>query len=287
MKINLPKTLLKLKIFFLGLAAYILLTAPPALAYELEVRLPGLPASVSDPGEYVRYLFIFGLSLAGFLAVGAVAIGGVQYMLAGASIGNTQKAKELIVGALMGVGLLLGSYLLLYTIDPKLTNLSFDINQLDAIEVPAHEGQLFTDSQITSSTIAKGTYSDIINAMALKYNVPPNLIKAIIMAESGGNPNAVNATSGAQGLMQLMSKYHKISNYADPQQNIEAGTQYLSQLLKLHNNDAQKTIASYNWGQGNLKNKCGNNLNCASLPGETKTYLTRVNQYWRNFEKNA
>ena len=45
-------------------------------------------------------------------------------MLSGASIGNVQEAKDLIYGALIGLGLLLGSYLLLYTIDPTLTNLS-------------------------------------------------------------------------------------------------------------------------------------------------------------------
>jgi len=57
-------------------------------------------------------------------------------MLAGASIGNTQKAKELIVGALMGVGLLLGSYLLLYTIDPKLTNLSPKVPPIGNVAAP-------------------------------------------------------------------------------------------------------------------------------------------------------
>ena len=95
-------------------------------AYNVEVSLPGLPASVSDPGEYVRYLFIFGLSLAGFLAVGAVAVGGIKYMLAGSSVGNVTDARNLIVGALMGVGLLLGSYLLLYMIDPVLNCLLAD-----------------------------------------------------------------------------------------------------------------------------------------------------------------
>ena len=108
-------------------------------AYTVEIPLPGMPASISDPGEYVRYLFIFGLSLAGFLAVGAVAIGGVQYMLAGASIGNTQKAKDLITGALMGVGLLLGSYLLLTTIDPTLTNLSPRVPPIGNVAAPPKE----------------------------------------------------------------------------------------------------------------------------------------------------
>ncbi len=88
---------------------------------------------VSDPGVYVRYLFIFGLSLAGFLAVGAIVWGGINYMLA-PSVGTTQKAKDWIVGALMGIALLLCSWLILATIDPSLTNLS--PTQLEIVTVP-------------------------------------------------------------------------------------------------------------------------------------------------------
>jgi hypothetical protein len=94
-----------------------------AEAYKIEVSLPGMPDSVSDPGAYIRYLFIFGVSLAGFLAVGMIIYGGVKYMLA-ASVGSTQDAKDKILGALGGVALIMCSYLLLYTIDPSLTNLS-------------------------------------------------------------------------------------------------------------------------------------------------------------------
>ena len=97
--------------------------------------LPGVTdAAMADPGAYVRGLFIFGLTALGFLAVGAIALGGIQYMIAG-SIGSAQKSKDLIVGALMGVGLLLGSYLLLTTIDPGLVKLS--PKTLKTIDIPA------------------------------------------------------------------------------------------------------------------------------------------------------
>ena len=145
------KNLLKLKLLFLGLVAYILFTAPNALAYTLEIKLPGLPAAISDPGEYVRYLFIFGLSLAGFLAVGAVAVGGVQYITS-ASIPNTQNGKDLIIGALMGVGLLLGSYLLLTTIDPSLTDLSPKIIPLKNIAAPKEQVGIDYGRAVTDTT---------------------------------------------------------------------------------------------------------------------------------------
>jgi hypothetical protein len=91
--------------------------------YKLEIPLPGMPKTISDPGTYVRYLFIFGLSLIGFLAVGAIIVGGIMYMTAG-SVGSVDKAKQYIIGALSGIALLLCSYLLLTTIDPTLKNLS-------------------------------------------------------------------------------------------------------------------------------------------------------------------
>lgn len=107
----------------LGLFLFLLTTA--ARAYNIEVSLPGITAeATTDPGAYVRYLFIFGLSLAGFLAVGAIAWGGIQYMAAGTSLTSVQKAKDLILGALGGIALLLCSWLILTTIDPSLTNLT-------------------------------------------------------------------------------------------------------------------------------------------------------------------
>jgi len=100
-----------------------LLVATCALAAEMEVPLPGMPANVSDPGVYIRYLFIFGLSAVGFLAVGGTVVGGIQYMLSG-TLTSTEKARKTIVSSLGGVFLLLCSWLLLATIDPTLTNLS-------------------------------------------------------------------------------------------------------------------------------------------------------------------
>ena len=100
-----------------------LLVATCALATEMEVPLPGMPANVSDPGVYIRYLFIFGLSAVGFLAVGGTVVGGIQYMLSG-TLTSTEKARKTIISSLGGVFLLLCSWLLLSTIDPTLTNLS-------------------------------------------------------------------------------------------------------------------------------------------------------------------
>lgn len=113
------------KLFYLLIPVCFFVLAAPAFAVNLEMPLPGMPNALSaaqGPAEYIRYLFTFGLSLIGFLAVVTIIIGGVQYMLAG-SVGSVDQAKSRIFGAVWGVGLLLCSYLLLATIDPSLTNL--------------------------------------------------------------------------------------------------------------------------------------------------------------------
>ena len=107
-----------------GLGSFWLIWSSTSLAATVEWPLPGLPAgATSDPGAYISYFFIFGLGLVGFLAVAAIVVGGIMYMTGG-TIGKVEKAKSIIWGAITGVILLMCSYLLLYTIDPTLVNLS-------------------------------------------------------------------------------------------------------------------------------------------------------------------
>ena len=117
------------------MVAYLIFSPMTALAvgYTLEMPVPGMPQTVSNPAQYIQYFFIFGLSLIGFLAVAALVVGGIMWMIGG-SITSTEKAKNIIVGAVSGVVLLLCSYLLLYTIDPSLTNLTPQVLQKVVLE---------------------------------------------------------------------------------------------------------------------------------------------------------
>lgn len=111
-------------LFITGAALCLLPAALPKAALALEVQLPGSTGNISsDPGAYIQYFFTYGLGLVGFLAVAAIVIGGVMYMVGG-TVGKVDRAKTIITGAITGVVLLLCSYLLLALIDPSLTNLS-------------------------------------------------------------------------------------------------------------------------------------------------------------------
>lgn len=119
-------------------------------------------------------------------------------------------------------------------------------------------------------------YDDIIAHASNRYGVDAGLIRAVIKAESGFNPNAVSS-AGAQGLMQLMPATARslgVSDSFDPEQNIMAGTRFLRDMLKRYNGDVDSALAAYNWGPGNVDKGTGR------LPRETRDYLARVKQFY-------
>jgi soluble lytic murein transglycosylase-like protein len=116
-------------------------------------------------------------------------------------------------------------------------------------------------------------YGELIHEKAVKYNVDPALVAAVIEQESRFRPKAKSAV-GARGLMQLMprtGKWMGANNLYDPEQNIDAGVKYIKYLHQRFNGDLNKTIAAYNAGEGNVKRYQG-------VPPfrETRTYVRKV-----------
>ena len=73
--------------------------------------------------DYLTWVFRFVLALAGFLAVMMIVIGGVEYIISGASEAMRGEAKKRIENAIWGLVMALVSYLVLYTINPSLVDL--------------------------------------------------------------------------------------------------------------------------------------------------------------------
>ena len=93
-------------------------------------------------------------------------------------------------------------------------------------------------------------YDEIINEAATTYDVDPDLIRAVMRAESAFNPLVVSP-AGAQGLMQLMPALAEemgVTDPFDPRQNIMAGAKYLRWLLDLNRGNIPLTLAGYNAG---------------------------------------
>jgi len=127
-------------------------------------------------------------------------------------------------------------------------------------------------------------YDAIIHKAAEQFGVEAHLIKAIIMAESAFDPNAISE-SGAQGLMQLMpatANDMRVYDPFDPEENILGGTQYLSLLLKKFKQDKRRAVAAYNAGPKIVAEH-------DSVPpiAQTKRFVERVMKYYMEFRKGG
>ena len=90
----------------------------------------------------------------------------------------------------------------------------------------------------------------VVTAASDKHLLDADLIESVIRAESGFNARAVSP-KGARGLMQLMPDTAAklgVQNAFDPRSNVDGGTRYLRELLRLYNDDLAKALAAYNAG---------------------------------------
>jgi len=94
----------------------------------------------------------------------------------------------------------------------------------------------------------------IIFEVGENQGVDPRFIHAVIWQESKYRPQA-RSHAGAQGLMQLMpatAKRFGCEHPDDPEENITAGTKYLSWLLKRFSGNVELALAGYNAGEGSV-----------------------------------
>jgi len=93
--------------------------------------------------------------------------------------------------------------------------------------------------------------AELADTAADKYGLPRQLVRSVMAAESGFQPQAVSP-KGAIGLMQLMpgTAAQLGVDPFDPAQNVDAGTRYLRELLEKYNGGLRHALAAYNAGPG-------------------------------------
>jgi soluble lytic murein transglycosylase-like protein len=121
-----------------------------------------------------------------------------------------------------------------------------------------------------------GEFDHHIEAAAALHQLNPNLVKAVIKAESEFDRWAVSS-KGAQGLMQLMPYTARRFGVLDPfdaRENIFAGTQYLRILLDMFRGDVSLALAGYNAGENAVRRYGG-------IPPyrETRNYVRKVHRF--------
>jgi soluble lytic murein transglycosylase-like protein len=139
-------------------------------------------------------------------------------------------------------------------------------------------------SRITTATATTIGGSKVVNAAGLRRverfqplieryakasRLAPNLVKAVIYAESGGDPQAVSK-QGASGLMQIMpatAAELDVVDLFDPEDNIESGTRYLGALMERFHSP-ELALWAYNAGPQSVMRDY--------MPAETQKYVPKV-----------
>jgi len=121
----------------------------------------------------------------------------------------------------------------------------------------------------------------MFDAAGQKYNLAPDLLKAVAKVESTFRPHVVSK-SGAMGIMQIMpgtAKYLGVDDPFDPEQSIMGGARYLRENLDRFDGDIKLALAAYNAGWPAVKKHGG-------IPPfrETQAYVPKVLGYFGSGE---
>jgi soluble lytic murein transglycosylase-like protein len=152
------------------------------------------------------------------------------------------------------------------------------------VEVPAEEVVSIdpedTFAPLPAPIVEAAPLHEIVKAAAARYRMDADLILSVIAAESNFDAKAVSKKN-ARGLMQLLPETAArfgVHDIFDPQENIDAGTHYLSDLLQHYHNDLALALAAYNAGPERVQQ-------FGRVPPypETVSYLRRVK---RGYEKS-
>ncbi|MDD5411111.1 MAG: lytic transglycosylase domain-containing protein [Methylobacter sp.] len=99
--------------------------------------------------------------------------------------------------------------------------------------------------------VNKKRFADLIAETAARHQVDAKLVHAVIQAESAYDSSA-KSSAGAVGLMQLMpdtAKRYGVTDRNDPIQNVNGGTRYLKDLLRMFDSKLHLAVAAYNAGE--------------------------------------
>jgi soluble lytic murein transglycosylase-like protein len=126
-------------------------------------------------------------------------------------------------------------------------------------------------------------YEALIERAAAAAGIEANLVRAVIVVESGFNPRARSA-KGALGLMQLMpatATRFGADNALDPAQNVMAGARYLRFLKDRFAGNVRLVLAAYNAGEQAVDRNGG------QVPPFTETlaYVPRVLKFYRMLDQ--
>ncbi len=131
----------------------------------------------------------------------------------------------------------------------------------------------------TATTVASSDpWADHIAEAVRRFAIPERWIRAVMIAESGGDAHALSP-AGAMGLMQIMpatwqelrTRHGLGGNPYDPRDNILAGAAYIAELHDRYGSPG--FLAAYNTGPGRYEQHL---VTGEPLPAETRAYVAKI-----------
>ncbi|MFZ4479850.1 MAG: transglycosylase SLT domain-containing protein [Rhodoferax sp.] len=176
----------------------------------------------------------------------------------------------------------------------KAARLVIQSDPASAIPVDSTERQLATDANalrtvaVMNASPAYQAVQGNLAAASTLHGVDYELLKAVVVTESAFDAKAVS-NKGAVGLMQIMPATARrygvhpekgspvASKLTDPEINIQTGTRYLADLLRLFGGQTELAVAAYNAGEGAVM-RAGNRIPDYK---ETQLYVVKVMSVYR------
>lgn len=152
---------------------------------------------------------------------------------------------------------------------------------LDTGEKNTVEAEPADNDEQDATSKPNALFHPIISRAAKQYQIDPDLVRAIIFAESGYNPKAVSK-KGAMGLMQLMpgtAKAMGVEDCFDPEHNIFGGVKYFKKLYNQFDGDVKLALAAYNAGSRRVRE-----FNGVPPFKATEHYIQKVMKHYRKYK---
>ena len=227
----------------------------PNLKFSDNIKItPGDMTQIPWIGQYISGIYQASIILGGILATIMVMVGGFIWLTAAGNTSRVGQAKDFIGDAFMGLMLLLGAYVILHTIDPRLTILTS--LKILVLEEGKQDSRAILSTQPVQSSKeiynCDGFYNEAITKAAANTNVPAIMIPDIMNWENRGNPRPCAVSpKGAVGVMQVLPSSAKSAGYSgvtgtcdsnDPAKstglyNPETNVTYGAKVIKTCEND--------------------------------------------------
>lgn len=202
---------------------FFLFTVLPVTAQVIHLEVPiGSTSYVTNTngealGRYIAVAYEFLVGVVGVMAATMIMYAGVLWGTAAGNSGQISKAKEYIISAFVGLALSLGSYTILFTINPALVIIPA-ITPV-AVDIPIIDDETGTCTPLTSGPCSVENLADA------GFGSNAEMASGICAAESAGNaslPSSVDVCqpggtdSVSWGLFQVNLTYHKLEDPSNP-----------------------------------------------------------------------